>query len=176
MRALLEALGVLTILVVFWDAFETLILPRRVSRRIRLSRIFFRATWGLWVRASSTFHRTQRREKRSRRLPAHVSDVRDLITVVGNLVDNAIDAASGSVNGWVEVSVHAGEEGTAVRGRDSGPGIDEHVGDLIFREGFTTKNGGAHYGIGLALVRQIAQRRGGWNPGYGRRRPDIFYL
>ena len=96
------------------------------------------------------------------RLPAHVSDDRDLITVVGNLVDNAIDAASGSVNGWVEVSVHAEQGATSVRVRDSGPGVDERVTDLIFREGFTTKNGGAHYGIGLALVRQVAQRRGGW--------------
>jgi two-component system CitB family sensor kinase len=96
------------------------------------------------------------------RLPADAPDVRDLITVVGNLVDNAIDAASGSVNGWVEVSVHAEPNGTSVRVRDSGPGIDLHVGDEIFREGFTTKRGGAHYGIGLALVRQVAQRRGGW--------------
>lgn len=96
------------------------------------------------------------------RLPAEVPDVRDLITVIGNLVDNAIDAASGSVNGWIEVSVQAEERGTSVRVRDSGPGVDEHVADEIFREGFTTKSGGAHYGIGLALVRQIAQRRGGW--------------
>ena len=88
--------------------------------------------------------------------------IRDLITVVGNLVDNAIDAASASVDGWVEVSVNAEPHGTSVRVRDSGPGVDERVADDIFREGFTTKTGGAHYGIGLALVRQVAQRRGGW--------------
>lgn len=96
------------------------------------------------------------------RLTSQVADVRDLITVVGNLVDNAIDAASGSAKAWVEVSVHAEEGGTAVRVRDSGPGIDEKVADEIFREGFTTKSGGAHYGIGLALVSQVAQRSGGW--------------
>ena len=96
------------------------------------------------------------------RLPAHVPAIRDLITVVGNLVDNAIDAASASVDGWVEVRVHAEPNGTSVRVRDSGPGVDERVADDIFREGFTTKTGGAHYGIGLALVRQVAQRRGGW--------------
>jgi hypothetical protein len=61
-RALLEALGVVTILVVFWDAFETLILPRRVSRRLRLARIFFRTTWGIWVRTSRMFRRPERRE------------------------------------------------------------------------------------------------------------------
>jgi len=95
-------------------------------------------------------------------LPAQVTDVRDLITVVGNLVDNAIDAASGAPEAWVEVSLHADPGGTAVRVRDSGPGIDVHVVDEIFREGYTTKGGGAHYGIGLALVRQVAQRSGGW--------------
>ncbi|MEP7004050.1 MAG: sensor histidine kinase [Chloroflexota bacterium] len=95
-------------------------------------------------------------------LPAHLADVRDLITVVGNLVDNAIDAASDGTGGWVEVSMHADPAGTAVRVRDSGPGIDALVADEIFREGYTTKAGGAHYGIGLALVRQVAKRAGGW--------------
>jgi hypothetical protein len=61
-RALLEALGVVTILVVFWDAFETLILPRRVSRRLRLARIFFRTTWGIWGRTSRMFRHPERRE------------------------------------------------------------------------------------------------------------------
>ena len=96
------------------------------------------------------------------RLPADIADVRDLITVVGNLVDNAIDAASGSEHAWLEVSVRAEPDGVAVRVRDSGPGVDEQIGDEIFREGFTTKGVGTHHGIGLALVRQVAQRSGGW--------------
>jgi len=112
--------------------------------------------------AASSERHVEFRLANDARLPAHVSDVRDLITVVGNLVDNAIDAASASANGWIEVSVRVEHDGTSVRVRDSGPGVDERVADQIFREGFTTKRGGAHYGIGLALVRQIAQRRGGW--------------
>src|SRR5229473_5071219 len=60
MRALAEALGIATILVVFWDAFETLILPRRVSRRLRLARIYFRTTWGIWGRTSTMFHGERR--------------------------------------------------------------------------------------------------------------------
>ena len=39
------AVGVLIILIVLWDAFETTVLPRRVSRRFRLTRIFYRTTW-----------------------------------------------------------------------------------------------------------------------------------
>jgi Ion channel len=41
--------GVLLIAVVLWETFETLVLPRRVSRRVRLTRIYFRSSWGLWA-------------------------------------------------------------------------------------------------------------------------------
>ncbi len=42
------AIGVLLVLVILWDAFETIVLPRRVSRRIRLARLFYRATYIPW--------------------------------------------------------------------------------------------------------------------------------
>ena len=41
-------LGIILILVVLGDAFETIIFPRRVTRRIRLTRLFYRYTWKLW--------------------------------------------------------------------------------------------------------------------------------
>ena len=112
--------------------------------------------------AAASERRVEFRLANDARLPTAAPDVRELVTVVGNLVDNGIDAASGAADGWVEVSVHADPGGTIVRVSDSGPGIDASASEDIFREGFTTKGGGAHYGIGLALVRQIAQRRGGW--------------
>jgi two-component system, CitB family, sensor kinase len=97
------------------------------------------------------------------RLPADATDARDLVTVIGNLTDNAIEAVAGSLGGgWVDVAVYAAPEGVTVRVRDSGPGVDPALGDDVFREGFSTKPGGAHRGLGLALVRQVAQRRGGW--------------
>ena len=40
--------GVGLVLLVLWETFETLVLPRRVTRRIRLTRIFYRALWGVW--------------------------------------------------------------------------------------------------------------------------------
>lgn len=95
-------------------------------------------------------------------LDAEVADVRDVITVVGNLVDNAIDAVALTRNAWVEVSVRASAAGVAVRVSDSGAGIDPAQTEDIFREGYTTKREGAHHGLGLALARQVAQRRGGW--------------
>jgi two-component system CitB family sensor kinase len=96
------------------------------------------------------------------RLPAEVEDVRDVITVLGNLVDNAIDAVASTPNAWVEVSVYAEADGVGVRVRDSGRGIDAALVDEIFREGFTTKRNGSHHGLGLALVRQATGRHGGW--------------
>jgi hypothetical protein len=40
--------GVVLIAVILWDVFETIILPRRVTRRFRLARLFYRGTWKPW--------------------------------------------------------------------------------------------------------------------------------
>lgn len=45
MRLLTGLAGVVLAAVVLWDAFETIVLPRRVTRRVRLTRIFYRSTW-----------------------------------------------------------------------------------------------------------------------------------
>jgi hypothetical protein len=42
------AAGVAIFLIVIWDAFEAIILPRRVTRRFRLTRLFFKTTWAAW--------------------------------------------------------------------------------------------------------------------------------
>jgi hypothetical protein len=47
-KVLSAILGVILILVILWEAFETVVLPRRVTRRIRLARLFFRSTWIPW--------------------------------------------------------------------------------------------------------------------------------
>jgi len=40
--------GLVLILIVIWDAFEAIILPRRVTRRFRLTRLFYKTSWRLW--------------------------------------------------------------------------------------------------------------------------------
>jgi hypothetical protein len=42
--------GIAVVLLVLWEAFETLVLPRRVSRRLRFTRGFYRVLWGTWTR------------------------------------------------------------------------------------------------------------------------------
>jgi hypothetical protein len=55
-------LGLSIIAAVLRDAFETVILPRSVGRRWRLTRVYFGATWGLWARAAAT-QSERRRDK-----------------------------------------------------------------------------------------------------------------
>jgi len=50
------------ILVVLWEAFETIILPRRVTRRFRLTRLFYRSTWVFWAAWSRRVKSKRRRE------------------------------------------------------------------------------------------------------------------
>ena len=58
MPILFGVLGVALILVVLGDAFETIVLPRRVTRRISLARLFYQSTWLFWsTTVRSTFSR-----------------------------------------------------------------------------------------------------------------------
>ena len=48
MSILAAILGIAFIIIVLWDAFETVVFPRRVTRRVRLTRLFYRYTWRFW--------------------------------------------------------------------------------------------------------------------------------
>src|SRR2546426_11337432 len=48
MRSIFGVGGAILLVTVLWDAFETIILPRRVSGRIRLTKLFYSATWHPW--------------------------------------------------------------------------------------------------------------------------------
>jgi len=54
--------GVAIFLIVLWDAFEAIILPRRVTRRFRLARLFYRITWNLWKLVMCLVSSRKRRE------------------------------------------------------------------------------------------------------------------
>ena len=92
------------------------------------------------------------------RLEATPVPARDLITIVGNLIDNALDAAGGTPTPTVRVAVEATDAALRIAVGDSGPGPRD--GDRVFDLGVTTKEATGH-GIGLALVRQTVTRLGG---------------
>src|SRR5216117_782652 len=60
---ILAVLGsVVLILIVLWDAFEVIILPRRVRRKFRLTRFFYRGTWRPWSAVAKRISSNDRRE------------------------------------------------------------------------------------------------------------------
>ncbi|AOY72119.1 histidine kinase [Paenarthrobacter ureafaciens] len=100
----------------------------------------------------------------------HVVDPQDVTTVLGNLIDNAVSAAVGgsAAERWVEVELldDAGHGGTLhIVVADSGDGLAGAGPEEVFAEGFTTaaqpSAAAAGQGFGLALVRNLARRRGG---------------
>ncbi|MDX6257743.1 MAG: two-component system, CitB family, sensor kinase [Frankiales bacterium] len=88
----------------------------------------------------------------------------DLVTVVGNLVDNAIDAsAQAQVDRRVDVTIGTEGNELLVQVADSGPGLPGSSVDLAFTRGWSTKVSPttAGRGLGLALVNQVVRRHHG---------------
>ncbi|MFT2017795.1 ATP-binding protein [Streptomyces sp. 796.1] len=104
---------------------------------------------------------------------------RDLVTILGNLVDNAIEAAGGqgaarpehgtgrrvggapeARRGRVTVTVRAGGGELTLRVGDNGPGVGPGAAEEIFQRGWSTKAVPGH-GLGLAIVRQAVHRNHG---------------
>ena len=54
--------GIALIMLVLWDAFETVVLPRRVTRKYRLTRLFYRTTWHLWSGAVRALFKGRRQQ------------------------------------------------------------------------------------------------------------------
>lgn len=98
-------------------------------------------------------------------LPATLP-ARDLVTILGNLIDNAVEAAGGGAETGggghgARVTVTALAEGGVLllRVRDTGTGIAPGDRDEVFRRGWSTRGPGR--GIGLALVQQAVRRARG---------------
>ncbi|MGB9179051.1 MAG: potassium channel family protein [Pyrinomonadaceae bacterium] len=57
------AAGIVIIVIILWDAFEAIVLPRRVTRRVRLTTLFYRLTWTPWQWLARHIKQNKQREK-----------------------------------------------------------------------------------------------------------------
>ena len=83
----------------------------------------------------------------------------DVLVVIGNLIDNSLQAVDHS--GWVEVLVAEEADTIVLRVADSGPGVSGPDVQDIFHEGWSTKNDRDGHGLGLPLARRACFNRGG---------------
>lgn len=95
-----------------------------------------------------------------------VAEPRDLVTILGNLIDNAVDAALAGADvrpPRVVVRARKDDGALVLEVSDSGPGVDPDAVPEMFRRGWTTKTSGGPvgHGLGLALVGQAVRRHGG---------------
>ncbi|PKC51531.1 hypothetical protein RhiirA1_405481, partial [Rhizophagus irregularis] len=83
----------------------------------------------------------------------------DLVTIIGNLVDNAMEACLSKDVRDVNILIQGDKHFLYIEVQDSGIGIEGNP-EKIFDYGFSTKNRDGH-GIGLALVKQIIESNKG---------------
>lgn len=91
-------------------------------------------------------------------------DINAEITVIGNLIDNALDSVAGAQNAQVSVAITASHSNSKIiTVRDNGSGLPEPRPDIVFEDGFSTKisAGSSHRGLGLAIVSRLIKQAGG---------------
>ncbi|MGE5672877.1 MAG: ATP-binding protein [Mycobacterium leprae] len=87
-------------------------------------------------------------------------DGSDLVLILGNLIENAMDALNGQVGArQIDCLLVSDQNGLRISVQDNGPGISPELRQEIFRQGFSTKGEGR--GLGLALVQEIVWFAGG---------------
>ncbi|WP_078435120.1 DcuS/MalK family sensor histidine kinase [Metabacillus halosaccharovorans] len=83
----------------------------------------------------------------------------ELITIIGNVIDNAIEAMSEMKEKKLKVKLNYNKNQLLIKVRDSGPGIKEEQFTHIFKKGYSTK--GQNRGYGLYLVSKSVETLGG---------------
>ena len=94
-------------------------------------------------------------------LPASL-DREQLVTIIGNMLDNGFEAVATQAEGARKVRLYLTDLGPdlIIEVEDTGPGVDKAIVDTLFQAGISTKTGHGR-GMGLKLVEQAVQRLGG---------------
>ncbi|WP_128083731.1 ATP-binding protein [Paenibacillus sp. DMB5] len=85
--------------------------------------------------------------------------IHELITIAGNLLDNAMDALEGQAVRAIELAFTYESGILSCTVQDSGPGIPDQLQQQVYVQGFSTKGEGR--GFGLYLVRKSVEKLGG---------------
>jgi two-component system, CitB family, sensor histidine kinase MalK len=83
----------------------------------------------------------------------------EVVTILGNLIDNALDAVADRPHKKVTLRFDYYDEDLALEVHDTGKGIDEDVKNRLFIKGYSTK--GENRGIGLSLVQRSLEKLNG---------------
>jgi two-component system CitB family sensor kinase len=96
-------------------------------------------------------------------LDAPSSSAQSLMTIIGNLVDNALDAVAAQPGARIVSVQLRDDDEVLIVVTDNGPGVPAAAIEEIFTDGYSTKTprGDLRRGIGLALVRRLVHRAGG---------------
>ncbi|MER5185617.1 sensor histidine kinase [Streptomyces sp. NPDC002896] len=115
--------------------------------------------------ATASEHGVELRLDDDSNLPGRLTEPLDVVSVVGNLLDNAVRAAASGRRrpAWAELSVLAEGDTLHVAVVDSGDGVPDEDVEQLFQRGFTTRSAGQRpsHGIGLFLARQLVTKHGG---------------
>jgi two-component system sensor histidine kinase AgrC len=85
----------------------------------------------------------------------------DLTQLIGNLLDNALEAATSSQSPKVDLIIASNKLGMQLRVSNTGRPIPEEIQHSLFAAGYTTKDVNRHSGLGLFIIKQIVERHGG---------------
>ena len=92
------------------------------------------------------------------RLPDLMSE-EDLESVIGNLIENSLDAVNVDGTGKVIFKIYENNGNLVIEVSDNGPGIPDNIRERIYEPRFSTKSG--QRGYGMYIVRNIIERVNG---------------
>ncbi len=83
----------------------------------------------------------------------------EIITVIGNLIDNSIDALANQNSKIIKVKLNYSQQNLKIDITDSGEGLTPHMQQKIFEKGYSTK--GDNRGYGLYLINESVKKLNG---------------